>query len=213
MEGGKEQNYWPGFVDALSNVVLTLVFVLVIFVFALLMASQKVSKKMAEATAAEQAHNEAQAQLNKALTELQEIRQKESQDTAASKAAGAKDACLRFAKSDDSQKSQADEKSILILFSANAISVTDDTTNIIHNFVTQYVEKNHSPNTKFVIEASDNPDSPSPLLARETQLGRLLNVRNTLLSGKVEPRNISIRNIDPQKQSDTYDWVKIVVEN
>ena len=48
MEGGKEQNYWPGFVDALSNVVLTLVFVLVIFVFALAMASNKIAQKLQE---------------------------------------------------------------------------------------------------------------------------------------------------------------------
>jgi hypothetical protein len=48
MEGGKEQNYWPGFVDALSNVVLTLVFVLVIFVFALAMASNKIERKLQE---------------------------------------------------------------------------------------------------------------------------------------------------------------------
>ena len=31
MENGREQNFWPGFVDALSNLVLTLVFVMVIF--------------------------------------------------------------------------------------------------------------------------------------------------------------------------------------
>ena len=48
MEGGKEQNYWPGFVDALSNVVLTLVFVLVVFVFALAMASNKIERKLLE---------------------------------------------------------------------------------------------------------------------------------------------------------------------
>ena len=48
MEGGREQNYWPGFVDALSNVVLTLVFVLVIFVFALAMASNKIDQKLQE---------------------------------------------------------------------------------------------------------------------------------------------------------------------
>jgi len=46
MENGREQNYWPGFVDALSNVVLTLVFVIVIFVFALVMGSNKVEQKM-----------------------------------------------------------------------------------------------------------------------------------------------------------------------
>lgn len=49
MESGKEQNYWPAFVDALSNVVLTLVFVLVIFVFALVMGTQQAAKKMDEA--------------------------------------------------------------------------------------------------------------------------------------------------------------------
>ena len=48
MESGREQNYWPGFVDALSNVVLTLVFVLVIFVFALAMASNKIEQKLQE---------------------------------------------------------------------------------------------------------------------------------------------------------------------
>ena len=48
MGEGKELNYWPGFVDALSNVVLTLVFVLVVFVFALVMASNKVAQKVLE---------------------------------------------------------------------------------------------------------------------------------------------------------------------
>lgn len=45
---GGEVNYWPGFVDALSNVVLTLIFVLVVFVFALMMASNKVEQKYKE---------------------------------------------------------------------------------------------------------------------------------------------------------------------
>jgi len=51
MAGGgsdKEQNYWPGFVDALSNVVLTLVFVLVVFVFALVITSGKLKQKSAQ---------------------------------------------------------------------------------------------------------------------------------------------------------------------
>lgn len=48
MESGREQNYWPGFVDAMSNVVLTLVFVLVIFVFALAITSSKVEQKLNE---------------------------------------------------------------------------------------------------------------------------------------------------------------------
>jgi len=44
-DSNREMNYWPGFVDALSNVVLTLVFVLVVFVFALLITSSKMQQK------------------------------------------------------------------------------------------------------------------------------------------------------------------------
>lgn len=56
MAGGgnsREENYWPGFVDALSNVVLTLVFVLVVFVFAMAMSANKVEQRMQEIKEAE----------------------------------------------------------------------------------------------------------------------------------------------------------------
>ncbi|MDX8386783.1 MAG: hypothetical protein R8M11_09770 [Gallionella sp.] len=49
MNNGREQNFWPGFVDALSNLVLTLVFVMVIFVLALFYLSAKVSQTKLEA--------------------------------------------------------------------------------------------------------------------------------------------------------------------
>lgn len=85
MESGKELNYWPGFVDALSNVVLTLVFVLVVFVFALVMASNKVGQKVLELaeTAKEREVQRALAEsemldlrkeLREALANLQETR-------------------------------------------------------------------------------------------------------------------------------------------
>lgn len=55
MEGGREQNYWPGFVDALSNVVLTLLFVIVVFVFALAMGMNKAAQQITQlAQSAEQ---------------------------------------------------------------------------------------------------------------------------------------------------------------
>ncbi|MDY7578539.1 hypothetical protein RGU70_09410 [Herbaspirillum sp. RTI4] len=44
MEGGKEQNFWPGFVDALSNVVLVMIFVVVVFVVTLFYYSQKLAQ-------------------------------------------------------------------------------------------------------------------------------------------------------------------------
>ncbi len=54
MNNDKEMNYWPGFVDALSNVVLTLVFVLVVFVFALVFSSDKLKKRATSLSASAQ---------------------------------------------------------------------------------------------------------------------------------------------------------------
>jgi hypothetical protein len=44
MQSGKEQNFWPGFVDALSNVVLVMIFVVVVFVVTLFYYSQKLAE-------------------------------------------------------------------------------------------------------------------------------------------------------------------------
>jgi outer membrane protein OmpA-like peptidoglycan-associated protein len=42
---GKDANYWPGFVDALANVVVTMIFVVVVFTIALLYFSQNKVKE------------------------------------------------------------------------------------------------------------------------------------------------------------------------
>lgn len=87
--GGGDENYWPGFVDALANVVLTLIFVLIIFVFALTMASNKVEQRMREVVEAEKAQKsqstsaqadpqkveELQQQLEQAQAELAALKQ------------------------------------------------------------------------------------------------------------------------------------------
>jgi hypothetical protein len=69
MEGGREQNFWPGFVDALSNLVLTLVFVMVIFVLALFYLSSKVSK-----TKMDNLCPETKSELTQVKKELEETR-------------------------------------------------------------------------------------------------------------------------------------------
>ncbi len=208
MEGGREQNYYPGFVDALSNVVLTLVFVLVIFVFALLMSSDKVAQKMNQVVEAEKAAQEGQLQLDKALAELVRAREQ------GPKTSGTQQGCLSFSKSDSRQKAEVDMStlSVIIFFSPHAISVTDNTTKVIENFLEIYRAQANDTKAKFVIEAPEDPDSSSPLMARETQLGRMLNLRNTLLSMKIAPRDISLQNIPPLQQKGGYDWVKIYVK-
>ena len=218
MEGGKEQNYWPGFVDALSNVVLTLVFVLVIFVFALMISSNKVENKMKEVVFAEKAQKDSQAQLDQALAELQQIRGQDKQNSPqkpmTAEEAQQQQACLRFAKSDNTQKADVntDAMSIMVTFGANAISVTDDTNKIVHDFIEAYKAKTGNTPAKLIIESPEDASSSSPLMARETQLGRMLNLRNSLLGNQIEPRNISIHSIAAQEQNGSYNWVKIYVE-
>lgn len=70
MESGREQNFWPGFVDALSNLVLTLVFVMVIFMLGLFYLSSKVSKSKMDALCPETKSE--LAQVKKELAETRE---------------------------------------------------------------------------------------------------------------------------------------------
>ncbi|MBG7618660.1 OmpA family protein [Herbaspirillum sp. AP02] len=59
MEGGREQNFWPGFVDALSNVVLVMIFVVVVFVVTLFYYSQKLAQtKVSQLISQTQSHNQ-----------------------------------------------------------------------------------------------------------------------------------------------------------
>lgn len=211
--GGSEPNYWPGFVDALSNVVLTLVFVLVVFVFALVMASNKVAKKMEEVTAVEKAQKEGQVQLDKALAELEQLRAQQAaapQDAKGGAASGTDQiSCVKFSKSDSDQRLIVGPNAdyILITFTANAISITDETIKAVETFVAKSLAETQR--GKFTIESSEDPNSLSPLLSRETQLGRILNTRNALLKAKVPTGNIIIRNTVPLQQEGTYNWVKI----
>jgi|GEM_PF-2012288 len=86
---GKEMNYWPGFVDALSNVVLTLVFVLVVFVFALMITSGKVQQKANQAAeekaAQERMTSKEEIQLKQELQDAQQAKEKISGQLAVAK--------------------------------------------------------------------------------------------------------------------------------
>jgi len=63
MAGGsssREQNYWPGFVDALTNVVLVMVFVIVVFAISMFGALIKLSNAQIQRNVAERIHQQNQ---------------------------------------------------------------------------------------------------------------------------------------------------------
>ncbi len=86
MDSRRQQDFWPGFVDALSNLVLTLVFVMVIFVLALFYLSAKVSQTKLEAlcpaTKAELADTQQELEetklaLQSALSQIGQVKKQE----------------------------------------------------------------------------------------------------------------------------------------
>lgn len=125
-------------------------------------------------------------------------------------------ALSKFSKSaGEGQKSSVDAQSndMIITFSKNSISVTDQTAKVIDAYLDGYEKRTGKTASKVTLESSDNPDSSGTSLAREVELGRTLNVRNVLLDKKVAPEGITIKNnIAPVQQNGTYDWVKIHVE-
>jgi hypothetical protein len=71
MEGGKTTNFWPGFVDALTNVVIAMVFVIVVLAIALSFSAQLLAKRMAaRITVLEQQGKATQAQTAASAPEL-----------------------------------------------------------------------------------------------------------------------------------------------
>jgi hypothetical protein len=71
MEGGKTTNFWPGFVDALTNVVIAMVFVIVVLAIALSFSAQLLAKRMAaRITVLEQQGKATEAQAAASAPEL-----------------------------------------------------------------------------------------------------------------------------------------------
>lgn len=113
MHDSKEQNYWPGFVDALSNVVLTLIFVLVVFVFALVITSSKIQQKASEFLEQREVQD---AQSKQQLTSMRDqLNIAENQLAAAKNELAAVESQLALSKTELTaarQKAQTDQKAL-----------------------------------------------------------------------------------------------------
>jgi outer membrane protein OmpA-like peptidoglycan-associated protein len=153
--GGGEANYWPGFVDALSNVVLTLVFVLVIFVFALVMASNKVEEKMQQVI---QAQKEEKVEQSQSALEIQKLQEELAKAQAELKA--------RDAQKDGKSKSESEDTGVL---DQNASSEAESVQEIVvqkteveeHQGSSVSVEKNKNKITILFPESVVNLDDAS----------------------------------------------------
>lgn len=220
MEGGKEQNYWPGFVDALSNVVLTLVFVLVVFVFALALNANKVEKQLTEMVEQkkEEHAKERTAEVEK---ELQQVKQEnielkkqveEMKKAADDDASSPKQqSTVKYAQATVQQASKDENGDLIVVFAGSAVSISEETLKTVGEFLAGFAPIGQL-NKKITIEAGEDPSAVAISIEREARFGRILNVRNSLLFHKVPANNIQVRYVEPRQMQGTYHWVRIHVE-
>ena len=178
--GGGETNYWPGFVDALSNVVLTLVFVLVIFVFALVMASNKVEEKMNQVMDAQKMEQFEHSQSQTKIQQLQEMLAKAQADLKA-----------RDAQSEGKSKSKNVDTGVL---DQNASSEAESPQEII---VRKTAEEDHQGSSS-VVQKGDKkitivyPESVSNL---DEDAMKELESNKDLILAKEQKNKVMIRSI------------------
>jgi outer membrane protein OmpA-like peptidoglycan-associated protein len=189
MESGREQNFWPGFVDALSNLVLTLVFVMVIFVLALFYLSSKVAQSKLDAMCPA-----TKAELAQAKKELDETRKALS---AALSAAGQVKAQANVsdkkAASPDREKISAvvsgDGSSVTIRFPTGVIELDDDAKKVLDKAIAPYLASGQQ--VKSSLSAVPGPETFSE--GKRLSFFRAVAIRNYLISKGITKGNIDSR--------------------
>ena len=205
MEGGRQQNFWPGFVDALSNLVLTLVFVMVIFVLALFYLSSKVSQTKLEAlcpaTKAELA--EVQKELEKTREELkiaQAGQIKERVDITEKKTPTVKTEKLSTETTSGS--------SIIIRFPMGVVELDDEAKQALDKFFDKLIASGQEISTS--LSAVPGPETYSE--GKRLSFFRAVAVRNYLISKGVAKSNIESRVLGHDKRDPDDPEGRVMIE-
>jgi len=209
MESGREQNFWPGFVDALSNLVLTLVFVMVIFVLALFYLSSKVSKSKMDALCPE-----TKAELAQAKKELAETR--EALRVALSQAsqvkgrvdAGEKKPPPLLTKEKISTEATNAGSSIIIRFPMGVVDLDDDAKQALDKAIAPLLASGQQIRTS--LSAVPGPETYSE--GKRLSFFRAVAIRNYLISKGVAKSNIDSKVVGHEKHDPNDPDGRVMIE-
>lgn len=215
-----EGNAWPGFVDILSAVIIMFVFfVLIIAIILSILSIERVADKKlsadegdpkaaqmqqvmdllqsGEVTIEDMAEFVINKKRAEALTmEISEL-EKEIQQIQ-----------IGLSNSDfENNQIIESENELIIMFDRNAVIVGQEAIDRIKSFLSS---KNKS--QKINITTSDNPNASYVSSTRKINLARSFNVRNELINENWVTKNIKIDFQEPLKIQNSYDWVKIEVQ-
>lgn len=231
MEGRREEDAgaiaWPGFVDILSAVIIMFVFFLMItaiVMFVLSVQTQGAMESENEEKVKAEIENlkeqvliendltpeEFQLQVQK-VTEVQNLSEenKNLNEEVQNLSAEIKQLKADLAASvDQNALVSQDEKSMVVLYKENEMSLSP----VVESMIRDFIDSNASevPGApKIVLETGDSPDTESLSFARELALARTLNVRNVMLDQEMASEQISVNYTDPEEVEGSYHWVRI----
>ncbi|MCB1651204.1 MAG: hypothetical protein KDI46_04040 [Alphaproteobacteria bacterium] len=230
---------WPGFVDILSAVIIMFVFFVMITAIVMYVLSIEFKKKLEsenQQKVSEMVDSQFKAQMQEVLSgdvsidelkekfeyevkinELDQQRQKlEKENTDLSYEVEELHDVIDQIKADMSQSNDQSttvkNENLVIMYSKNDITLSEDTEKLIETHVKEFMDKNKVKKVKVRLQSSDNPNAPTISVSREISLARSLNARNVFLKNGVEASDIDIEYIKPEQIDESYNWIKIILE-
>lgn len=231
---------WPGFVDILSSVMIMFLFFMLItsiVMYGLNIQFREEMKKQNEQKLSELASEELREKLKELLSgdetveellkkledqmqmdNVAQVKEKLQQenDVLANEVAELQKVVEQVQKDVSEGTEQAtkvgEDNSLLIIFSNNDVSLSEQTTKVIDSYIEAISEKLKGKKFNVRILTSDNPNAASISLSREISLARSLNVRNVLLKQSVDSSAIEVNYSKPKSIDETYNWLKVMVE-
>ncbi|MCL4679613.1 MAG: hypothetical protein KJ017_13575 [Alphaproteobacteria bacterium] len=231
---------WPGFVDILSSVMIMFLFFMLItsiVMYGLNIQFREEMKKQNEQKLSELVSEELREKLKELLSgdetveellkkledqmqmdNVAQVKEKLQQenDVLANEVAELQKVVEQVQKDVSEGTEQAtkvgEDNSLLIIFSNNDVSLSEQTTKVIDSYIEAISEKLKGKKFNVRILTSDNPNAASISLSREISLARSLNVRNVLLKQSVDSSAIEVNYSKPKSIDETYNWLKVMVE-
>ncbi|MCP5179241.1 MAG: hypothetical protein R3E84_07930 [Pseudomonadales bacterium] len=199
-----EGNSWPGFVDILSATIMMFMFFVLITAVALFFHVITFTSREDPVTVEELE-----------VTKQQVVVLEEQNDELRKKVAGLEqksmeiDASFSESEGDQNFKISDDGMTLTVFFGANSITVTQDTSDAIVNFVNIALSRYGgrlranitSPKTRSSIET----------VARKVAVARILNTRNSLLKTELARQSIMFGVKRSEKVDGDYNWAQITL--
>lgn len=230
---------WPGFVDILSAVIIMFVFFVMIMAIVMYVLSVEFKKQIKaenDQVVMEMVDSQFKEQMKNVLTgevsiqelkekfeyeikidELAEQRQKlKKENTSLTYEVDELYDVIDQIKADmskaDEQNTTRKNDNLVIMYTKNDITISEQTQKLIEAHLKEFMKKHNTKNVRVRLQSSDNPNAPTISVSRELSLARSLNARNVFLKNAIGSENVSIEYVKAEKIEDSYNWIKIILE-